>query len=97
MHIFTSKHSTGYNSLFNSLARIYYAQIYDGEVMERNMIPRYRKIDNIAGLYDIVNGMFYTNAGTGTFIVGNNVSVGSNTQTVTNEDHTLYSIWQKNE
>lgn len=27
----------------------------------------------VAGLYDLINGVFYTNAGTGTFIVGGNV------------------------
>ena len=39
----------------------------------RNFVPCYRKADNVAGLYDLVNGVFYTNAGTGTFIVGGNV------------------------
>jgi hypothetical protein len=30
----------------------------------------YRKADNKPGMYDIVNGGFYTNKGTGEFIVG---------------------------
>lgn len=42
-------------------------------VLVRNFIPCYRKVDNVAGLYDLVNGVFYTNAGTGDFIVGGNV------------------------
>lgn len=41
--------------------------------LTRNFVPCYRKVDNVAGLYDLVNGVFYTNAGTGTFIVGGNV------------------------
>jgi len=36
----------------------------------RNLIPCYRKEDNVAGMYDLVSGEFYTNAGTGEFIVG---------------------------
>lgn len=35
--------------------------------------PCYRKADNVAGMYDIVNGVFHTNAGTGEFIVGPDV------------------------
>lgn len=38
-----------------------------------HLIPCYRKEDNVAGMYDIVNGVFYTNAGTGVFTVGPDV------------------------
>lgn len=53
-------------------ARIYYFKIYDNGTLIRDFVPCYRKADNVAGLYDLVNGVFYTNAGTGTFIVGGN-------------------------
>lgn len=33
-------------------------------------VPCYRKADNVAGLYDLVNNVFYTNAGSGVFAVG---------------------------
>lgn len=39
----------------------------------RNFVPCYRKADNEIGLYDLVNGVFYTNAGTGTFSKGSDV------------------------
>lgn len=39
----------------------------------RDFVPCYRKSDNVAGLYDLVNGVFYTNAGSGTFIKGEDV------------------------
>lgn len=55
------------------IGRFYSCQIYDNSVLVRNFVPCYRKADNVAGLYDLVNGVFYTNAGTGTFIVGGNV------------------------
>jgi hypothetical protein len=35
-----------------------------------DLIPCYRKADNVAGMYDIVNDVFYTNVGSGSFIVG---------------------------
>ena len=33
----------------------------------RDYVPCYRKSDNVIGLYDLVNNVFYTNAWTGTF------------------------------
>ena len=39
--------------------------------MVRDLIPCYRKVDNVAGMYDLVNDVFYTNEGTGEFIIGN--------------------------
>ena len=56
-------------SLFYS-GKIYLAQVTDGTTLVRNMIPCYRISDNVAGMYDTVNDVFYTNAGTGTFTVG---------------------------
>ena len=39
----------------------------------RDMIPCYRKSDNVIGMFDKVSQTFFTNAGTGTFTKGNNV------------------------
>lgn len=55
--------------------KLYYFKIYDNNNLVRDFIPCYRKSDNEIGLYDIVNNVFYTNNGTGTFIKGNNVTV----------------------
>ena len=33
-------------------------------------MPAKRKSDNVLGMYDIINGTFYTNAGSGTFTGG---------------------------
>ena len=49
-------------------------QLYENEVLIRNYIPCYRKSDNVIGMYDIVTKTFFTNAGTGTFTKGNNVT-----------------------
>lgn len=60
---------------YHSKAKLYSAKLYDeNNTLIRDFIPCYRKSDNVIGLYDIVNNRFYTNAGTGTFSKGNNVS-----------------------
>lgn len=43
-----------------------------------NLIPCYRKSDNVIGMYDTVNDTFYINAGSGTFIKGPNTIQYSN-------------------
>lgn len=50
--------------------KIYRCKFSENDVLVRNFIPCYRKLDNVAGLYDTINNVFYTNAGTGTFILG---------------------------
>ena len=49
---------------------MYNLKITDGTNVIKNFVPCYRKSDNVAGLYDLVNNVFYTNQGTGNFIVG---------------------------
>lgn len=53
--------------------KLYYAKVTVDGNLTRNMIPCYRKIDNVAGMCDLVNKEFYTNSGTGEFIVGNKI------------------------
>lgn len=53
--------------------KVYSCKIYDNNILVRNFIPCYRKLDNEIGMYDTVNGVFYTNQGTGTFVKGPNV------------------------
>ena len=68
--------TTGYNYTNSTVSKNiwYYVKIYDGETLIRDMIPCYRKSDNKPGMYDTVNGTFYTNAGTGEFVVGPDVT-----------------------
>ena len=58
----------------NGVKQWYYFQIYDGDTILRNFIPCYRKSDNEPGMYDTVSKTFFTNSGTGTFLVGNDVN-----------------------
>ena len=62
--------TAGYYSRF----ALEYLQITQGEIVIHDYVPCYRKADNVAGLYDLVTGTFLTNAGSGTFAVGNNSS-----------------------
>lgn len=55
--------------------RIYSCKFSENNILIRNFIPCYRKSDNIAGMYDTVNNTFYTNAGTGNFTVGADVTI----------------------
>lgn len=51
-------------------SRIYgYSVQYGGELLQ-SFVPCYRRSDNEAGMYDVVNGVFYQNAGSGSFTVG---------------------------
>lgn len=49
--------------------KLYSCQIYDYGTLVRNYIPCVNS-SGTAGLYDTVNDVFYTNAGSGTFAVG---------------------------
>lgn len=66
LHLFSS--ST--HSAFAKSLRLYNCKLYDGNTIVRDFVPCYRKIDKVAGLYDVVNDVFYPNGGTGSFTVG---------------------------
>ena len=51
-------------------ARIYRCRFYEGEELIRDFIPCVRNSDNEIGMYDVVNDVFYTNQGTGSFTYG---------------------------
>lgn len=57
---------------------MYALRIYRGfgsaEEKYVNLVPCYRKADNVPGFYDVINSAFYTNSGTGTFGIGPDVN-----------------------
>ena len=53
--------------------RIRYFKI-DGVI---ELVPCYRNSDNEVGMYDLINNVFYANAGTGTFTKGSNTDIPS--------------------
>lgn len=52
---------------------IYSVVVTISEEPTANLIPCYRKSDQKPGMYDLVSGEFYTNSGTGEFVVGSDV------------------------
>lgn len=57
--------------------KVYGFKIYDADVLVSNLIPCRRKSDSILGMYDTVSRHFFTNAGTGDFIAGADVTAPS--------------------
>ncbi len=48
--------------------KIYHFKIYDNGVLVRDFVPAKR--GDVVGMYDLANGVFYENAGTGEFVAG---------------------------
>ena len=57
-----------------SSVKIYSVAINMKSGTDMLFVPCYRKSDSEPGMYDLVNDVFYTNAGTGEFTVGPNVN-----------------------
>ena len=55
---------------YASTLRLYYFKMYNNNTLVRDFIPVIRITDNVVGLYDAVNGTFYTNQGSGSFAPG---------------------------
>ena len=55
--------------------KLYSLKLYSGKDLNliRDFVPYYNRENGEIGLYDLVNNKFYTNAGSGTFIKGNDV------------------------
>lgn len=68
VYIFT-RNNSGSTTSFSKF-KLHRFKIYDNNDLVRDFVACYRKSDNVAGLYDLVNGVFYTNAGTGSFTIG---------------------------
>lgn len=54
-----------------SYAKLYGSSLFVNSKLVSELIPCYRKSDNLVGLYDIVRGIFFTNQGEGYFTFGN--------------------------
>ena len=66
---------TGTSDVFAVRAQI-------GSTQYLDLVPCYRKSDNACGMYNLVDGAFLTNAGTGTITKGPNVVLGSTGTTI---------------
>lgn len=81
--------------------KIYSFKIYEDSKLVRKYVPVYRKSDSEIGLYETIEGKFYTNKGTGKFNKGvnggiNDISlIDSGTKVTRNNSHTLTGVWAK--
>lgn len=50
--------------------KVYSFKMYDNNILVRDFVPVVRSRDGVAGLYDMVERKFYTNAGSGSFKTG---------------------------
>lgn len=88
---------SGNNSLY-ATGRIYYAKIYDNDMLIRDMIPCINE-NNEIGLYDKVSGTFFGNQGTGTFVAGPVIPgeiivvTGQQNIEIANSDSTLSQLY----
>ena len=58
----------GYDK-YSSL-KISRAKLWQSSTLVRDFIPCYKKVGSVPGFYDLINGKFYENKGTGTFVLG---------------------------
>jgi len=70
-HLFARKQ--GSSSYKYASVKIYSCKLYVDGTLQRDFVPCYRISDSVIGMYDTVNGVFYTNAGSGTFTKGADV------------------------
>ena len=84
MYLFASRQGWSPNVGAYGSMNIYSCQIYDGDTLVRNYIPARRNSDMAVGLFDLKNGEFYGNAGSGSFTEGGYVgsSAGTFSQTL---------------
>ena len=71
MYLFASNENGTTN--YYATMRLYSCQIYDNGTLIRNFVPC-KNASGVAGLYDLVNKLFFTNSGSGTFTVGATVT-----------------------
>lgn len=77
-----------------SNARIYACKIWDGNNLVRNFVPMERDVDGALGMFDLANGTFYVNAGSGAFTAGPDSSVAITSYTITHAYLKADSAWQ---
>lgn len=71
IYLFTIQKVDGTIDNRGQIIRIYRCKFYNDKEKIRDFIPCKRNSDNVLGMYDLVNDVFYTNTGTGDFTYGN--------------------------
>lgn len=74
LYIFALNQGT-FNSDQIARMKLYYMKIYDNGNLVRDLIPAVRISDNVSGVYDKITENFYTNIGSGNFVVGPRIHI----------------------
>ena len=82
-YLFCANHGSAFGF---TTARVYSLKITRNNQLIKEFVPCYKVSNNTIGMYDLVNEIFYTNAGTGTFIKGDNVLIPSDIHTITGDN-----------
>jgi hypothetical protein len=53
--------------------KVHYLKIWKADTLYRDLVPVKRISDGVLGLFDKLNNVFYTNAGSGTFVAGKEI------------------------
>lgn len=69
-YLFASKTVSPSETMYYGRCRIWEVRISAGSDIIRHFVAARRNSDSVLGMYDLVNGVFYTNQGTGTFVGG---------------------------
>ena len=91
----------GSNSNSYTTGKLYEVLITDDKNVIQHYIPCYRKSDNMVGMYDVENDIFYpytlkSNSNIGNEINGYTEFIYSNTHMRKNSNHTLIAKWSVN-
>ena len=77
--------------------KLFYLKISENDNLIRDLVPCYRIADSVIGMYDLVNDVFYTNAGTDSFAKGHDVNgLGLEDKTVTITSNDITEITASN-
>ncbi len=95
-----------YGSSGKSSIKLYRDTIEQNGVVVHDYVPAIRNSDSVAGLYDTITGDFLTNAGDGTFNVGDTLlslypeeyvyGVGANVYGAPVREHSVFEGWCRN-
>lgn len=84
LYLFSVNNGGNYNK---ASMKLYSCKIYNNGTLVRDFIPAKRTSDSKCGLWDRVNKVFYSNAGTGTFTGGSAITLSG--------WHKIKSVWAK--
>ena len=95
LYIFTMN-TNGSADSRKMIGKVYSTKIYKNGNVVRDLVPCINDSTGKAGMYDIVNGVFYGNAGTGDFTAGNASYITSETIVKESRNHNIYAKWTAN-